>query len=248
MAGRTLRVTTAARGWLTGSLMRARPLTTSARSITFSVPDWPGNEAGQHVDVRLTAPDGYQAVRSYSIASAGPGEEVELAVERLPDGEVSPFLVDDLELGDTVELRGPLGGWFIWRADQTQPIQLIAGGSGVVPFVAMVRTHSRTASSALMHLLYSLRTPDDAFFRDELSESSPTSPTTWHYTRTAPLGWPQATGRLTVQDLKRATLAPELAPLTYICGPTGFVETVARSLTSLGHSAVSIRTERFGGT
>ena len=161
---------------------------------------------------------------------------------------VAPIVRLGQELGDTVELRGPLGGWFIWRADQTQPIQLIAGGSGVVPFVAMVRTHSRTASSALMHLLYSLRTPDDAFFRDELSESSPTSPTTWHYTRTAPLGWPQATGRLTVQDLKRATLAPELAPLTYICGPTGFVETVARSLTSLGHSAVSIRTERFGGT
>lgn len=247
MAGRTLRVTTAARRWLTGSLVRAHPLTAAARSITFTVPDWPGNEAGQHVDVRLTAPDGYQAVRSYSIASAGPGEEVELAVERLPDGEVSPFLVDDLELGDTVELRGPLGGWFVWRADQTQPVQLIAGGSGIVPFVAMFRAHSRAASSVLMHLLYSLRTPDDAFFRDELSESSATSPTTWHYTRTVPLGWSHAAGRLTVEDLKKETLAPELGPLTYICGPTGFVETVARALTSIGHSADSIRTERFGG-
>ena len=106
-------------GWHTGSLARAHPLTASARSITFAVPNWPGNDAGQHVDVRLTAPDGYQAVRSYSIASAGPGEEIELAIDRLPDGEVSPFLVDDLELGDTVELRGPLGGWFVWRPEQT---------------------------------------------------------------------------------------------------------------------------------
>ena len=240
-------MTAPARGWLTGSLVREHPLTASARSITFTVPHWPGNDAGQHVDVRLTAPDGYQAVRSYSIASTGPGADVELAVERLPDGEVSPFLVDDLELGDTVELRGPLGGWFVWRAEQTPPVQLIAGGSGVVPFVAMLRAHARAGSITPMHLLYSLRTPADAFFHDELSESPAPSTVAWHYTRAAPPDWPEAPRRLTPEGLKAKTLPPERAPLTYICGPTGFVETVSRALISIGHSADRIRTERFGG-
>ncbi len=234
-------------GWLTGSLSHAHPLTASARSITFAVPGWPGNEAGQHVDVRLTAPDGYQAVRSYSLASTGHGEDVELGVDRLPDGEVSPFLVDEIEVGDTVELRGPLGGWFVWRPEQTQPVQLIAGGSGVVPFIAMARAHAAAGSSVRMQLLYSLRTPEDAFFRDELSRSGATAPTTWHYTRTVPPGWSRTAGRLTAEDLKRDTLPPEELPLIYICGPTGFVETVAHSLIVLGHASESIRTERFGG-
>lgn len=240
-------MTSPAIGWLSGSLARAHPLTASARSITIAVPNWPGNNAGQHVDVRLTSPDGYQAVRSYSIASAGLGEEVELAIDRLPDGEVSPFLVDYLELGDTVELRGPLGGWFVWRPEQTQPVQLIAGGAGVVPFIAMTRTHASVGSSAPMQLLYSLRTPDDAFFRDELSQLSATARTTWHYTRTVPPGWSRSAGRLTAEDLKSDALPPEEAPLTYVCGPTGFVETVSRALTSLGHPPDTIRTERFGG-
>lgn len=237
----------AATGWLTGTLTRAHPLTAAARSITLEVPNWPGNDAGQHVDLRLTSPDGYQAVRSYSIASAGPGKEIELAIDRLPDGEVSPFLVDELELGDTVELRGPLGGWFVWRPEQTQPVQLIAGGSGVVPFMAMARTHASARSGVPMQLLYSLRTPDDAFFREELSQLSATARTTWHYTRAVPPGWSRTAGRLTAEDLKSDTLSPEHAPLTYVCGPTGFVETVSRSLTSLGHAPDTIRTERFGG-
>jgi ferredoxin-NADP reductase len=241
-------VTGATIGWRTGTLLRAHPLTASARSITFAVPGWPGHDAGQHVDVRLTAPDGYQAVRSYSIASAGPGEEIELAIDRLPDGEVSPFLVDDLELGDTVEFRGPLGGWFVWRPDQIQPVQLIAGGSGVVPFLAMARAHAHAGSGVPMQLLYSLRSPDDAFFRDELSRPSSTVATRWHYTRTVPAGWSRSAGRLTAEDLKSDTLAPEHRPLTYICGPTGFVETVSRALLDLGHEVGSIRTERFGGT
>jgi ferredoxin-NADP reductase len=212
------------------------------------VPGWPGHAAGQHVDVRLTAPDGYQAIRSYSIASAGPGEEIELAIDRLPDGEVSPFLVDDLELGDTVELRGPLGGWFVWRPQQTQPVQLIAGGSGVVPFVAMTRAHAQAGSSVPMHLLYSLRKPSDALFRGELTQPSATARTTWHYTRTVPPGWSRTAGRLTAEDLKSETLPPERGPLIYICGPTGFVETVSHALTTLGHAPDTIRTERFGGT
>lgn len=240
-------MTNPAIGWLSGSLVRAHPLTASARSITFAVPSWPGNEAGQHVDVRLTAPDGYQAVRSYSIASVGPGTEIELAIDRLPDGEVSPFLVDDLEIGDTVELRGPLGGWFVWRPGQTQPVQLIAGGSGVVPFVAMTRAHARAGSDVPMQLLYSLRAPDDAFFRNELCRPSATAATTWHYTRTVPPGWSRSAGRLTEEDLKGATLPPEQVPVTYICGPTGFVESVSRAVLSLGHPPDTIRTERFGG-
>lgn len=235
----------ASRDWLAGTLVRAQPLTSTARSLTFAVPGWPGAEAGQHVDLRLTAPDGYHAVRSYSIATAT-GEEVELAVERLPDGEVSPFLVDDLEIGDAIELRGPLGGWFVWRPTQLRPVQLIAGGSGVVPLVAMIRAHVRAASTAPMQLLYSLRAPDAALYRDELALPAPNPITTWHYTRMAPPGW-QA-GRLTPDDLAQKTFAPGDEPLTYICGPTGFVEAVARALTGLGHNPRDIRTERFGGT
>ncbi|GAB2619355.1 ferredoxin reductase [Pseudactinotalea suaedae] len=234
-------------GWFTGSLVRATSLTDSARSLTFSVPGWPGNLAGQHVDLRLTASDGYQATRSYSIASVGPDTDVELAVERLPDGEVSPFLVDDLEVGDSVELRGPLGGWFVWRPEHPEPVQLIAGGSGVVPLLAMTRAHTDARSTVPMQLLYSLRTPEDALYRDELQQRSSTTPTTWHYTRTVPPGWTRAAGRLTPDDLRSATLPPERGPLTFVCGPTGFVETVARGLIDLGHQPDSIRTERFGG-
>lgn len=240
-------MSTSTSGWRAGTLVRAEPLTASARSIAFRVPGWPGSVAGQHVDVRLTAPDGYQAVRSYSIASVGAGEEVELAVERLPDGEVSPFLVDNLELGDAVELRGPLGGWFLWRPDQARPVQLIAGGSGVVPFVAMTRAHAQAESTAPMRLLYSLRTPADAFFRRELSRQSESGGTTWHYTRAVPTGWLQSPGRFTAEDLRRETMGPEDRPLIYVCGPTGFVEAVSRALIGLGHTADSIRTERFGG-
>jgi len=231
-----------------GTLVGARPLTGSARSLTFDVPGWPGNEAGQHVDVRLTAPDGYQAVRSYSLAGSGPGEQVELAVERLPDGEVSPFLVDAIELGDTVELRGPLGGWFVWRPEPARPVQLVAGGSGVVPLVAMLRAHRDAGSRATMRLLYSVRTPGDALYADELASAAPGDATTWHYTRSTPPGWPRAPRRLTADDLRDDTLAPEPGVRTYVCGPTGFVEAVARALTGLGHAPGDIRTERFGGS
>lgn len=240
-------MTTAGPRWFRGTLSRARPLTPTSRSLVFAVDGWPGNDAGQHADIRLTAPDGYQAVRSYSIASAGPAAEVELAVDRLPDGEVSPFLVDELEIGDEVELRGPLGGWFVWRPEQERPVQLIAGGSGVVPFIAMSRAHAAAASSTPMRLLYSLRTPDDAMFRDELADPATAVETTWHYTRTTPSGWPRPAGRLRAEDLERDTIPPAEDPLVYICGPTGFVESVSRIMIELGHADDRIRTERFGG-
>jgi ferredoxin-NADP reductase len=240
-------VTSPGSGWYVGTLVRAHALTATARSLVFAVDAWPGNEAGQHVDVRLTAPDGYQAVRSYSIASVGASAEIELAVDLLPDGEVSPFLVDELELGDTVELRGPLGGWFVWRSRETQPVQLIGGGSGVVPLIAMARAHARSASAAPMRLLYSLRSPEDALFGDELSAAAATVDTTWHYTRTTPADWARRPGRLTTDDLAEATVPPADRPLIYICGPNGFVEVVARAMIALGHAEDRIRTERFGG-
>ena len=239
------------RGWFEGVLASAHSLTPSARSLVFMVDGWPGNDAGQHVDVRLTAPDGYRAVRPYSIASSGTssgaGAKIELVVDRLPDGEVSPFLVDELETGDTVELRGPLGGWFVWRPQQLQPVQLIGGGSGVVPFVAMSRAYAISGSAAPMQLLYSLRTPADALFLEELTAPAAAVETTLHYTRTAPPDWPRPAGRLTADDLARQTLPPSASPLIYLCGSTGFVEAVSRAMINLGHADANIRVERFGG-
>lgn len=233
--------------WFTARLRDASPLSAAARRLAFDVPEWPGNLAGQHVDIRLSAPDGYQAVRSYSIASVGSDRSVEIAVERLDGGEVSPFLVDELEIGDTVELRGPLGGWFVWRPAQAVPVQLIAGGSGVVPFVAMRRAHRMSSSQTPMHLLYSLRTPSDALFREELMQQEEQARTTWHYTRATEQGSSDLPGRLTEDSVRQQTLPVEQRPLTYVCGPTGFVETVSRALIAIGHAPTTIRTERFGG-
>ncbi|WP_431220171.1 FAD-binding oxidoreductase [Leifsonia xyli] len=233
--------------WHRATVVDAVPLNLNARSITFEVADWPGNLAGQHVDVRLTAADGYQAVRSYSTASTGTGTQVELGIEKLPDGEVSPFLVGGIEIGDSVEIRGPLGRWFVWTEDLTTPVQLIAGGSGVVPFLAMIREHRRAHSSSEMRLLYSLKTPDDAFYREQLVLLAADADVTWHYTRATPAGVTKQPARLTKHDLEEAVLPPETAPRIYICGPTGFVETVSGFLGELGHLSENIRTERFGG-
>jgi len=222
--------------WTVGTVASARAETPTGRSILIDVPDWPGNIAGQHVDVRLTAPDGYQATRSYSLASSGPEPRLQLAVDRLPDGEVSPYLVDDLLPGDMLELRGPLGGWFVWKESQTEPVQLIAGGSGVVPLVAMIRAHAASGSTAPMQLLYSVRTPDDRFFADELEKLDTV---TYAYTRT------EGGGRLTRDALEAAVLPVGAA--VFVCGPTGFVEAVASWLVDLGHDAGRIKTERFGG-
>jgi ferredoxin-NADP reductase len=212
------------------------------------VPGWGGNLAGQHLDLRLSAPDGYQAVRSYSIASASMGDRLELAVDRLPDGEVSPYLVDDLQVGDELEIRGPLGGWFVWRPTQTEPVQLIGGGSGIVPLMAMARAHAASGSSARFKLLYSVRSPHDVFFAEELMAlASPNFEITWVYTRETPADWPSPAGRLSPAVLEASTIAANEMPTVFVCGPTGFVESVADWLVALGHPAASVKTERFGG-
>src|SRR6266568_8422116 len=155
--------------WRVGTVVAHRDETATARTITLKVPDWPGHIAGQHVDVRLTAPDGYSAVRSYSIASAPNSERrVELTVERLPNGEVSPYLTQEVAIGDPLEVRGPIGGWFVWRSEQTEPIQLVAGGSGIVPLMAMVRSRASAGSTVPFRLLYSVREHVAVFYRDEL--------------------------------------------------------------------------------
>lgn len=233
--------------WHVGVVASTTTETPTARSIVLDVPGWGGNIAGQHADVRLTAPDGYQAVRSYSIASAGDGNRVELAVDRFPTGEVSPYLVDDLMPGDELELRGPLGGWFVWRPTQTEPVQLIGGGSGIVPLMAMIRSHTASGSTAPFRLLYSVRTPDDAFFRSELETPTPHLDVTWVYTRRAPEGWARWAGRIALADLEASAFAASLTPAVFVCGPTGFVETVASDLVVLGHDPQRVKTERFGG-
>src|SRR5215475_4479578 len=181
--------------WHVGKVTALHDETATARTITIEVPYWPGHVAGQHVDVRLTAADGYSAVRSYSIASA-PNLEgcVEITVERLPTGEVSPYLTQELAVGDLLELRGPIGGWFVWRSEQIEPIQLIAGGSGIVPLMAMIRSRWAAKSSAPFRLLYSVREPATVFYRDELakrSENDRSLALTYVYTRLTPKGWPQ---------------------------------------------------------
>lgn len=235
-------------GWKVGTVTAVTTETPTGRSISIDVPGWSGNIAGQHVDVRLTAPDGYQAVRSYSIASVGDAESVQLAVDRLPDGEVSPYLVDELRPGDELELRGPLGGWFVWRPTQTEPVQLIGGGSGIVPLIAMIRSHAASGSTARFRLLYSVRSAEDAFFADELASlESDTLEIAWIYTRRAPVGWPLEAGRLTRSVLEAKTFAASGNPSVFVCGPTGFVESVASWLVELGHDPSAVKTERFGG-
>jgi len=235
--------------WKVGVVTETHTETASARSILINIPDWPGNIAGQHVDVRLTAPDGYTAVRSYSLASAGSATQVQLAVDKLPDGEVSPYLVDELREGDELEIRGPLGGWFVWRPTDTAPVQLIGGGSGIVPLMAMIRSHQDSGSTVPFQLLYSVRTPEDVFFIDELRAlaASPTIDITFIYTRQAPVDWPVLPGRVNRDALEASTFAASDAPSVFVCGPTGFVETVADILVDLGHDPNTVKTERFGG-
>ncbi|MEV7694562.1 FAD-binding oxidoreductase [Microbacterium sp. NPDC089189] len=235
--------------WLPARVAAVVPTTAHARILTVHVPGWPGNLPGQHLDIRLTAPDGYQAERSYSIASSGPGEDVELAVDEIPDGEVSPYLVRIAEPGDAVEVKGPLGAYFVWDAGDPSPVQLVAGGSGIVPLLAMARARADVVGAAPFRLLYSVRTPVDALYRDEIERLRATGlDVTWAYTRQAPTGWPGHVGRLTAEAVARSIWEPQVHPLTFVCGPTGFVEAAADAIVAAGHDPVRVRTERFGGS
>jgi len=224
-----------------------RQETPSGRSIVLEVPGWGGNIAGQHLDARVTAPDGYQAVRAYSIASAGAGDRIQIAVDRVPGGEVSPYLVDDLQVGDALEVKGPLGGWFVWKPEHTASVQLIGGGSGIVPLMAMMRSHKASMSQVPFRLLYSVRSAEDTFFRDEIAEPSPGVDVTMLYTRQPPEGWSRAAARVMEEDLIANTFPASISPSVFVCGPTGFVETVATALVGLGHHPLMVKTERFGG-
>jgi ferredoxin-NADP reductase len=234
--------------WRAAQVVAVRGESASARTLVLAVPDWPGHLPGQHVDVRLTAEDGYSAQRSYSIASA-PDGTVELTVERLEDGEVSPYLTEVLRPGDPLELRGPIGGWFVWRPGDTTPVLLVGGGSGVVPLMAMIRTRIASGSTTPMRLVYSTRTPDTLLYGDELrrlAEREPQVNVALVYTRHAPAGWSGLVGRLDAARL--ATLAGPSAdwPACFVCGPTGFVEAVADLLVDQGYAPGRIKTERFG--
>ncbi len=211
-------------------------------SLVLDPPGWPGHLAGQHVDVRLTAEDGYQAQRSYSIASAPEDDHVVLTVERLDDGEVSPYLTETLRPGDDLELRGPIGGYFVWQASLGGPLLLVAGGSGVVPLRAMLRHHHATGSDISTRLLYSARTRADLIYPAELAGDG----TIITLTRERPREWDGRTGRIDRALLAEAAWPAAQRPLVYICGPTGFVEGVADALVALGHEPSRIRTERFG--
>lgn len=237
--------------WRVGLVAALHDETATARTITLQLSDWPGHVAGQHVDVRLTAPDGYSAVRSYSIASAPNSEgRIELTIERLPEGEVSPYLTQEVEVGDRLELRGPIGGWFAWRAHQTEPIQLLAGGSGIVPLMAMIRSRALEGGTAPFRLLYSVREPRAAFYGDELQVSDQNCflTVTYVYTRETPKGWPRPPGRINTELIANTTWPSNLQPTCYVCGPTSFVESAAALLIDAGNSPAKIRTERFGPT
>jgi ferredoxin-NADP reductase len=220
--------------------------TPRVRTLVLEVPGWTGHRAGQHVDVRLTSEDGYQAERSYSLASA-PGEAPALTVERLDDGEVSPYLVDEVAPGDKFELRGPIGGYFVWDGDGTpEPVFLVAGGSGVVPLMAMLRHRRAVRSNVPAKLLYSSRTLEDVIYRDELPALEVEVVQT--LTRAQPQGWSGYSRRVDIDMLREVAYPPEQDPRVFVCGPTNFVEAVAEGLVALGHRPGRIRTERFGGT
>jgi ferredoxin-NADP reductase len=219
--------------------------TPRVRSIVLDPPDWRGHRAGQHVDVRLTAEDGYQAQRSYSIASAPEDEHLVLTVERLDDGEVSPYLVDELRPGDELELRGPIGGYFVWGVETGGPLLLVAGGSGVVPFRSMLRHRAAAGSSVPARLVYSSRSLDEVIYREELEGLADVRLT---LTREQPEDWPGYARRIDAELLAEVAWPPEERPLVFVCGPTAFVEVAAESLVALGHDPSRIKTERFGAT
>jgi ferredoxin-NADP reductase len=238
----------ARRAWRPARLVERRSETATASTLVLDVAGWPGHAAGQHVDVRLTADDGYQAARSYSLAAPTDGERIEITVQEVPDGEVSTYLADDARSGDSVEVRGPVGGWFVWRPEDGGPVLLVAGGSGVVPLMAMIRSRDGI-SPAPFRLIYSVRSPEDRIFDHELRRRAIEDgelDVRIIYTRTAPDDEARPVGRITADDLVSSGWAPESKPRVYVCGPTGFVESVSDLLVGLGHDPGKIKTERFG--
>ena len=241
---------TAVRGrltWQTATVGSVTDETPQVRTLLLEVPDWPGHRAGQHVDIRLTADDGYQAERAYSIASA-PGEPLAITVERLDDGEVSPYLTEELQPGDSLEVRGPIGGYFVWEPAFGGPLLLLAGGSGVVPLRSMLRCRASAGSSVPARLLYSSRSFQDVIYRAELDGLSDGVEVIHVLTRSQPPGWTGYARRVDQQMLAEVAWPVAQKPLAYVCGPTSFVEAVASGLVGLGYPAERVKTERFGAT
>jgi ferredoxin-NADP reductase len=237
--------------WRLAEVAEVRPETERVATLALEVPGWDGHLPGQHLDVRLTAEDGYTAERAYSIASAPDGKRVELAVERLDDGEVSPYLTEELRQGDQLELRGPVGGYFVWEPGRGGPLLLVAGGSGVVPLMAMLRHRAATGSQVPARLLYSSRSLDDVIFREELERLAAAGDgltVTHALTRAQPPGWTGYARRVDAAMLEEVGWRPGERPLAYVCGPTRLVEAVAGQLVALGHDPARVRTERFGPT
>ncbi len=241
---------TALRGrltWQAATVASVTRETASVVTIELDPPHWPGHRAGQHLDVRLTAEDGYTAEREYSIASA-PGEPVAITVERLEDGEVSPYLTGELRAGDELELRGPVGGYFVWEPGDDGPLMLLAGGSGIVPLRSILRHRRRTGSDVPARLLYSSRSWEDVIYRDELGQDHDGVQVSYTLTRGHPAGWTGHTGRIDSALLAEVAWPAAANPMAYICGPTTFVETAAAGLVGLGYRPERVKTERFGGT
>jgi ferredoxin-NADP reductase len=233
--------------WQVATVEEVVDETPQVRTLVLDVPDWPGHRAGQHLDVRLTAEDGYRAEREYSIASA-PGEQVAITVERLDDGEVSPYLTEELRVGDQLELRGPVGGYFVWDTEDGGPLLLVAGGSGVVPLRSMLRHRRRSGSDVPARLLYSSRSLDHVIYRAELDGLMDGVEVVHTLTRAQPPGWTGYARRVDAGLLAEVAWPTDANPLTFVCGPTSFVETVAGGLVELGYPARRIKTERFGAT
>jgi ferredoxin-NADP reductase len=238
--------------WQLGEVVATHVETARAKSLTLALPEWPGHRPGQHVDVRLTAEDGYQAERSYSIASAPEDQKrLTITVERLEDGEVSPYLVDELRVGDQLELRGPIGGYFVWEAQLGGPLLLVAGGSGIVPLMAMLRHRQAKGSTIPAQLLYTSRSYEEVIYREELDHLSQRDATlkVFHtLTRAQPPTWTGYHRRIDQDLLREVAWMPEQHPLIYVCGPTQLVESVAAELVALGHEPARVKTERFGPT
>jgi ferredoxin-NADP reductase len=233
--------------WQVATVEEVVDETPQVRTIVLDVPDWPGHRAGQHLDVRLTAEDGYRAEREYSIASA-PGEPLAITVERLEDGEVSPYLTEELRAGDGLEFRGPIGGYFVWDGDDGAPLLLLAGGSGVVPLRAMLRHRQRSGSPVPARLLYSARTLDDVIYRRELDAAGDGVQVVYTLTREQPPGWSGYARRIDTELLAEVVWPSEDEPRAFVCGPTSFVETAAHGLVELGYPPARVKTERFGAT